>query len=1681
MSALLKFLPLPLIAILIANPAGAEDRPGPAYPTGLLPPSEEEKAWLEERARWVTFPEKDLEDLPSRVVNLEHLPPVGQQSVGSCASWSIVYYVKGWQEAKEHGVTRPFPGEHILSPAFVYYYVGISASGGSTFEANVEFLERHGTSTFEEYPESRYLLDQAPPPVEVWKSAARRRSAPDSLGRIPTSTEAGLTTLKAVLASGELASAGVGVWSNFVAYPAPGEGVDNNVFFAEGTAGWGGLHALTIIGYDDDIPYHNGVELRSGAFLAVNSWGTNWGVAAEQDGERGYIWLAYEYFLNNIGAPRQFDFYTIENLIGYEPRHFLILDLYHPRRVEIALKFLGGPRDQGTPESIFINRGTRPVDMRFAVDVTDLVSDEDEVFWLSIFDIVMQGPGYGPRPPSVIREFTVEQAGRPPLSAVDDIPFWPVDQLSQVWKKPEWLVVSPTRRHEEVFPSGMRGASADVADVFGEGSIDIVTSGRILRMAGNRLTPEGSVPIGQVALGDFDNDGLPDLAVWGEFNELRSLRIYRNEGAGRFKEEPVFLPLRGSCSGLFWVDFTGDGRLDLLAVSGTVYPSREAETRLFVNRGGGMFRDSGLRFPLTRPPNKIVDFDQDGLMDFGGFRNLGNGQWAPPPWDPNAAIAWGDYNGNGLLDAAVLGSYNISVWRNDGGGQFTFVVGNLPGPEGGHSLVQWADVNNSGRLDLIAKGNLSSSGSVSTESETMVFLQQEDGSFRKSGLAIHGNGMSGTLVLADFDGDGDVDFLTGGYPSMEGTTFYASVEYEVRYTESRYADADGRAIPNQRPSPPGNLSAHAGTVPGTVTLRWDDAMDDRTPPRAMRYQLRVGTAPGGHQVVSAAQSLADLPVRRLSPEQAGQALHGLAAGQYYWSVRAVDAAGAFSPWAPERSFAILEGVKPTPIFDPNQDGVLDAADIAAIHQLLGSTLPTDLLLADIDGSGDITEHDMVALARLLAARPGALTPPWMALMDHRGGELRLGEARVTVPPGAIVGDPEIMRLEIAPSVRFAFEFWDHRDLNHPYRLSGIPYDLAKPIEVSLRNSGWSAEDWQELHIAIGEEGYAPSTGTLQKRHVIVEPDHRTEDTIHFLIEPLPLEARKGLRSDFVEGTYSTDFFGLGGYSSYTTPNFRIAFPRSYDTEVVENLANDLEHAHARYRQPDMGFSYAARTRWPLDVTLKRLKPGEYGNAYGSIRGDNHGGIELSTDKMADPSDRRVTAFHEFFHIVEAFYDPRTSYWKAKSIAPHYTLSEMVATWIEELAVPDPANYVPEVWRGSSTAPFSESGWELPSSVTYWSSNQPVVAAHGYGWAPAIRYLVRQHGLGVVRITYENVKAGQNWVEAIGNATGDSSFRWFHHFVADYVLGRIYPLEDAAIIGIVGPARLRIAPTQDMARFTGELPNLSARLFGVWVSSEAPPGTIKPEHRLGFRLEGPFESHMSVISQVRDESRDFVDMAAWDSGVSRLLTGSVHPVLSKPSSAYIAVVTSDKASPRYADPEEFSLSIALLEDQTLVIPPSTFSGHSLGDSHFPPMESPGGTVMIPAASHFQAYPLPGTPGRILTGALWEDPGNNFEVSLSIAITETQRDRPDLNEVWHSTGIERYTISLMERHGPTDLVVVQTFTSADGTFTFPGHFHEGRYEWNMTAHYTVSVTNTVTNTTVYQEEHWVPLVVLMADGI
>lgn len=220
--------------------------------------------------------------------------------------------------------------------------------------------------------------------------------------------------------------------------------------------------------------------------------------------------------------------------------------------------------------------------------------------------------------------------------------------------------------------------------------------------------------------GDCDNDGLLDLAMMGYDGTNRFTEIRRNLGGGSYSNIQAGLVALESGQ-MVWGDYNNDGWLDL-AVAGMGTSS--AVTKIYRNQGDGSFVDA-----------------QAGL-----------------PGAVSGGLAWGDYDNDGDLDL-VLSGYTLStgisrVYRNDGGGKFTYVNHGLTPVQNGRAV--WMDVNRDGWLDLMMTGE-------SGTSKTTRLYRNIDGVLTNYPLAAVSGSAYGGLGVGDLNNDGWSDFALTGY------------------------------------------------------------------------------------------------------------------------------------------------------------------------------------------------------------------------------------------------------------------------------------------------------------------------------------------------------------------------------------------------------------------------------------------------------------------------------------------------------------------------------------------------------------------------------------------------------------------------------------------------------------------------------------------------------------------------------------------------------------------------------------------------------------------------------------------------------------------------------------------------------------------------------------------------------
>jgi hypothetical protein len=452
---------------------------------------------------------------------------------------------------------------------------------------------------------------------------------------------------------------------------------------------------------------------------------------------------------------------------------------------------------------------------------------------------------------------------------------------------------------------------------------------------------------GDIAWGDYDNDGDLDILIAGEDSPFHMItEVYRNDGNEIFTDINANLAGVNLCS-LAWGDYDNDGDLDIL-MSGQIAPF-VVITAIYRNDGNDTFTNINPSFEGTYACDAAWgDYDNDGDLDYilsgagaSGditkvFRNEGDGIFT----DIQAnliglyfsAVAWGDYDNDRDLDILLSGKQSADIrisriYRNDGGDIFTDISAGLFGTS--HGSVAWGDYDSDGDLDILQTGIY---GTYNSETASKIYRNDGGGVFTDIDAGLLD--VAGAANWGDYDNDGDLDILLSGWKNMmgnrakmyrnDGDGIFVDIndslmaandpplawgdydndgDLDFLLIDKLYRN-DGGFTANTPPSSPAGLNATV--YEESVVLHWFPAFDTETPSPGLTYNLRLGTTPGGVDIVSPMADAAGC--RRIVAKGSVNlvttwTIKNLPEGTYYWSVQAVDNAYAGSLFALEDSFS----------------------------------------------------------------------------------------------------------------------------------------------------------------------------------------------------------------------------------------------------------------------------------------------------------------------------------------------------------------------------------------------------------------------------------------------------------------------------------------------------------------------------------------------------------------------------------------------------------------------------------------------------------------------------------------------------------------------------------------------------------------------------------------------------------
>lgn len=236
---------------------------------------------------------------------------------------------------------------------------------------------------------------------------------------------------------------------------------------------------------------------------------------------------------------------------------------------------------------------------------------------------------------------------------------------------------------------------------------------------------------GGVGIGDLDQDGLQDIVFT---SSQQGVRLFKNLGDFRFVERSnqanLTRPDSIQNTGVVVADLNTDGLLDVYVCR------RYAKNRVYINQGGGIFRDETDASPLAIKAYTThavqIDYDRDGDVDV-------------------FLVNSGEPRRNGYLNPGV----SDMLLRNDGNGAYTDVSVKAGILDRGYGLsASVGDVDDDGWPDIYVANDF--------EERDKIWLNQRDGTFRETASERVPN-MSWASMgsdVADINSDGLLDILT---------------------------------------------------------------------------------------------------------------------------------------------------------------------------------------------------------------------------------------------------------------------------------------------------------------------------------------------------------------------------------------------------------------------------------------------------------------------------------------------------------------------------------------------------------------------------------------------------------------------------------------------------------------------------------------------------------------------------------------------------------------------------------------------------------------------------------------------------------------------------------------------------------------------------------------------------------
>lgn len=334
---------------------------------------------------------------------------------------------------------------------------------------------------------------------------------------------------------------------------------------------------------------------------------------------------------------------------------------------------------------------------------------------------------------------------------------------------------------------------------------------------------------------------------------------------------------------------------------------------------------------------------------------------------------------------------------------------------------------------------------------------------------------------------------------------------------------------------------------------------------------------------------------------------------------------------------------------------------------------------DTSGHAAAAQSDDNALLLMVSATTANPRPSAQGVIGPGGGTVASGQVSVAAPAGAFGADTAVRLAGQRTKPDFV----------------GYPDSLVWTAAVDAQ--GWS----QPLSLCLGQVGGPDRELPVALADALVVDSDRAEQRPGIVAGQVrngrlcvelgpndgasfdaPRAAGRIDRPADVPTRREVTFWKISGFETLRSDHFRLYYPAkiaAYPEDIPQQILNFAEKAYAKLAA--MGFETTGLTL-PLSITVQGGMGQTDGEAGVPLSGKGGQYINLNADICAPDFLERlqVTIGHEYFHVIQNLYNPRSALairhpWAA---ADYLLLSEASSVWFEGHML-DSGSYVSEVF------------------------------------------------------------------------------------------------------------------------------------------------------------------------------------------------------------------------------------------------------------------------------------------------------------------------------------------------------------------------------------------------------------------